>query len=81
MINVVHFLVKCNKDEFHQLLKGYGLYTLESDLQNVFNRFDKKKEGLINFEDFASELLPTELHDKVKTEEEFPWKRFTIQQI
>ena len=41
--------IACNPNEFQKLLKGYGLYTLESDLQNVFSRFDKKKEGLINF--------------------------------
>jgi len=71
--------VACGPAEFSDLLKGYGIFTLESDLKNVFNRFDKKKEGLISFKDFAAEMLPSKLYEKVKSEQDIPSKRFTIE--
>jgi len=39
------------------------MYTLDHDLNSIFTRFDKKKDGLITFQDFAGEILPLEICD------------------
>jgi len=38
-------------------MKSHGLYTLDLDLKNLFDRFDKNKDGNVNFKDFASEMV------------------------
>ena len=39
------------------MLKSHGLYTLDRDVANLFDRFDKDRDGRMNFKDFASEML------------------------
>jgi len=58
-------------------MRGYGVFTLESDLTQLFQRMDKKQVGLIKFKDFASEMLPMEMCDQVKEMEIMPAKRYT----
>ena len=42
------------------MLKSHGLYTLDLDIKNLFDRYDKNKDGNITFKDFANEMVTVE---------------------
>ena len=61
-------------DEFKDILNAHGIYTLERDVRNLFERYDKDKDGKISFKDFAGELLTVEQCDRVREQCIYPHK-------
>lgn len=53
-------------DEFQQILKSHGVYTLKRDVANLFDRFDKDRDGKMTFKDFASEMLTVDQNEHIK---------------
>jgi len=43
--------------EFKDILRSHGVFCLDRDVKNLFDRFDKDRDGQINFKDFANEML------------------------
>ena len=43
--------------EFKEIMRRHGVYTLDRDIKNLFERFDKDKDGRIGFKDFANEMM------------------------
>jgi hypothetical protein len=68
-------------EDFSQMLRNYGLATLDYDLNNLFARFDKKKDGLLSFEDFVCEILPISLCDRIKSADTLPHKKWGQDQV
>lgn len=44
--------------QFKLLLESHGIKTNKAQLENLVDRFDKKKDGKITFEEFADEVRP-----------------------
>ena len=43
--------------EFKDILRSHGVFCLDRDVKNLFDRFDKDRDGQITFKDFANEIL------------------------
>ena len=68
-------------DEFHNMLTSHGVFALERDVKNLFERYDKDKDGKMSFKDFAGELLTVEQCEKVRQDCIFPHKQFTKKEL
>jgi Ca2+-binding EF-hand superfamily protein len=44
--------------EFQNILNSHGIITFDRDIKGLFSRFDKDKDGFINYKDFKSEISP-----------------------
>ena len=61
-------------DEFKEILRLHGIYTLDRDIVHLFNRFDKDRDGRIDFKDFANEMITVSQQKKVKHQEIIPYR-------
>ena len=61
-------------EEFKQILKSHGVYALDRDIQNLFDRFDKDHDGTVTFKDFSNEMMTVSQTDQVATETIFPYR-------
>ena len=65
------FLSRSNQDyidatEIQQILFAHGMLTFEGELQTLFGRVDKDKDGLVGFADFKRELSPIKYREMRK---------------
>ena len=44
-------------NEFKDILRSHGVYTLDRDIKNLFDRFDKDRDGIMSFKDFSNEMI------------------------
>jgi Ca2+-binding EF-hand superfamily protein len=43
--------------EFKEILRSHGVFTLDRDIKNLFDRFDKDRDGIMSFKDFSNEMI------------------------
>jgi len=49
---------KITFEELRSMLQQYGVFPTEIDMQNIMKRFDKDKDGVISYTEFAEEMTP-----------------------
>lgn len=47
-----------NRDEFKRILREYGFFPTETELQWLVDRYDRDRDGRISYSEFTEELLP-----------------------
>ena len=40
-------------EEFRLILKSHGVHTLDREIKNLFDRFDKDHDGNVTYKDFS----------------------------
>ena len=45
-------------EELKEMLRCYGIFTCENDMQTLMKRFDKDRDGTIKYAEFAKEMIP-----------------------
>ena len=48
---------KITVTQLKNILSTHNVYTLDRDVQILFDRYDKNKDGIVSFQDFAGEIL------------------------
>lgn len=56
---------KVSQEDLQNILRIHGLITFPREINPLFLRFDKDKDGLIDFRDFKHEISPMKLKSKV----------------
>jgi Ca2+-binding EF-hand superfamily protein len=46
------------RDEFKSILRQYGFFPTEVELQWLVDRYDRDRDGRITYSEFAEEILP-----------------------
>ena len=46
------------RDEFKTLLREYGFYATETEVQYLLERYDRNQDGKISYSEFIDEILP-----------------------
>ena len=70
-----------SKEEFQEILRFHGVATGSYDVNNLFDRFDKDRDGRIGYKDFANEMLTVEQHERIKREQIIPYRQFNREQM
>jgi Ca2+-binding EF-hand superfamily protein len=65
-----------SQEEFIKILRFHGVTVGPVDVKNLFERFDKDKDGRVCYKDFANEMLTVEQQERVKREEIIPYRQF-----
>ena len=47
-----------NRDEFKRILREYGFFPTETELQWLVDRYDRDRDGRISYSEFTEEILP-----------------------
>ena len=45
-------------EDLKEMLGTYGIYTTETDMVNIFKRFDKNMDGKIHYSEFVEGMSP-----------------------
>lgn len=43
--------------EFKEIMRSHGIYALDRDIKNLFDRFDKDRDGNVTYKDFSNEMM------------------------
>jgi len=46
------------RDEFRRILREYGIYVSETEIQWLVERYDRDHDGRISYSEFVEEILP-----------------------
>ena len=49
---------KLTRDSFKKILQNNKFYATEAEISWIMDRFDKRKNGKIMYEDFSDEIMP-----------------------
>lgn len=52
-------------EEFKKIMKCHGVFTLDRDIQTLFERFDKDRDGTVTYKDFSNEMMTVRQTDQV----------------
>ena len=65
---------KVQIDVLTDMLETHNIKAMEKDVQVLLERYDKDKDGIVTFEDFANEIVTVPLSDAVKLDEHWQYR-------
>ena len=65
---------KITQVELKNILHVHNVYTLDRDVQILLDRYDKNKDGVATFQDFASEVMTVPQAEYLVQDEIIPYR-------